>query len=246
MKVAIAYPVPCDSQETWDRFKPFVQRFINTWNKFPPGIRVQVSFVVCGNWFYEFQMMSLKMMPDPTSYHLVYYPGNGCDFGAQQFLSWRHQENTFQVNFTTRAYFHRAGWMARLVAARNLYGPGLYGMSCAKEGGKFHLCTRGFAYDTDDYALYPTEIVSRDQGVFMECGDGCLLDFFHGIGREAHIVYWDKVGRCDEKAMDWPNSYRNGNQEQMLVWDKHTQAYADADEKEKSRLRWIQKGEPEL
>lgn len=158
---------------------------------------------------------------------------HGADLGAQQYIA-RLSDDAFQVNMTTRCYFHREGWLARYVFYRNRLGPGFYGASHSREGGKLHVCTRGHAYDVEDFKLYPHNIISRDQGVFFECGQGCVSEWFTSIGRPRRVLGWNGDYSMSEEI---ENGFRNGDQSNMLIWDKHTDIYRDADEAEKKRLR---------
>lgn len=42
MRIAIAYPVPNESPEVWAEFKPYVERFVKSVLKFPPGVRAML------------------------------------------------------------------------------------------------------------------------------------------------------------------------------------------------------------
>lgn len=244
MNIAVVYPVPNESPEVWAIFKPFVERFVNTWKQFPPG----VACTLCPVTFDPPAKATSSNKPSDeilslfqginTQFHN--YPGKGMDLGAQQWVSLMGSHD-FQVNFTSRAYFHRPGWLARMVAARHEYGPALYGMSASKEGGKFHICTRGHAYDREDFKLYHTMIESRNQGVFFECGDGCLTEFFWSIGRPAAIVRFDGhpvtfYSWEDAHYLKVENGFRNGDQSNMLAHDKHTDFYRDSDPETKERM----------
>jgi hypothetical protein len=172
----------------------------------------------------------------PVRNHYL-YEGAGCDIGSFAFFTSMQEQNVFQVNCVTRVYAHRAGWLNHLVQARYNNGPGLYATSVSREGGHLHACCRCYAFDSDDFKKYPHKIVSRDQGVFFELGEGCLLDWFVAQNLAARVVYWDSVRMIGESDY-WrvPNCYRDGNQENILVWDKHSQAYAEADDARKREL----------
>lgn len=236
MKVQVVLPVPMDSEETWKLFKPFLQRFADTWRQFPPRIRCTLFLVTQGaDATQELYDMFSGLPIIPERYD------KGMDLGAQQYIA-RVSDDAFQVNMTSRCYFHRDGWLARMVRARNEHGPALYGLTASNEGGHFHLCTRGHSYDVDDFKLYPHDITSRDQGVFVELGDGCLLDWFGSIGRKSYIVDWTGCYECNQQYLGSHNTYRSNDQYNVLFWDKHTQSFADADPPEKERLRNLMLG----
>jgi hypothetical protein len=247
--VRIVLPVPKETPEVWAVFKPFIERFVATYKRFEPGYPHLLTVVVNKS-AVSGEIIEL-FFGLPVDY--VVYDGDGMDLGSQQLVA--QKENHFQVNMTSRMYFHRAGWLERLVQVRDTYGPGLYGMSASYEGGKLHLATRGHSYDSKDFREYPTQIVSRDQGVFFECGDGCLLKWYQTRKQPYGVVHWDQIfinGQCrhcgehpnNSFAAYWmsSNGFRDGNQEQMLCWDKHTGAYMAADLDEQARLRRLMWG----
>lgn len=236
MTPIVVIPIPLDAQDVWDLFRPYIQRFADTWRKFPPGCDCELIAVVNNS----DATNELHEIFDGLPVHFVRYDGAGADAA-----SWQHAAKLYPGRFmlcsTSRAYFHRAGWMARLMEARNEFGPGLYATSASMEGGRFHLCMRVVGIDADIFNLYPYPITSRDQGTFFEIGrdnpDGPFSDWAikHGV---AMVVYWD-LTIAGEMAIGIPNTYRDGNQEQILVWDRHTKIFSDASEEEKQRLRAI-------
>lgn len=242
--VKIVYPFPAETPEVKALFLPFAQRFVDTYFKHRPGDFHVITVVVNGR---EVTSDIVELFHGiPVEFKL--YEGAGMDLGSQQMVA--ADSDHFQINMTSRMYFHRAGWLVRLMQIRDSYGPGLYGMSASHEGGKLHIATRGHCYDSKDFREYPHKIISRDQGVFFECGDGCLLDWYKNRGQTYGVVTWDnfwgsgKCVHCGEKnsfSLDdyftSQNRFRDGTQEQTLCFDKHTDAYRDADETEKSRLQ---------
>lgn len=247
--VKIVYPLPCENEDAKALFWPFAQRFIDTYFKHRPGYPSVVTVVVNGP---EVTGDIVELFHGmPVEFKL--YDGNGMDLGSQQMVA--QEGDHFQVNLTTRMYFHREGWLERMMAARETYGPGLYGMTASHEGGKLHLCTRGHAYDSKDFREYPHKIISRDQGVFFECGDGCLLEWYQARAQSALVVGWDGVygnARCahchETNARGFQDyfvsqdNFRNGDQRNVLCFDKHTDSYRDADAEEKQRLSDLWRG----
>jgi hypothetical protein len=148
-------------------------------------------------------------------------------------------ENMFMIGMTSRCYFHRPGWLSKLVEARNQYGPGLYGLCANRETHLLHICCRCYAIDSDDFKSYPYVLNSRMMGFAFETGDGVPIGPAHvwmqKQGKAAKVVMWDGV--YDEPEWFTPNNrWRHGDQSNVLVWDKHTDAYANASPEEKERL----------
>jgi hypothetical protein len=242
MRTIICYPVPMDNEPTWELFRPYVKRFTDSLRQHDPGCDYEVAAIVNSRadtlddaWIH---LQELAVMFDGLPWNRYHYQGAGCDIGSFQWFARQQTENVFMVCCVTRVYSHRAGWLKKLVTARETLGPGLYGTSASRESGKLHVCTRAYAFDSEDFKKYPHNITSRDQGVFFECGDGCLYEWF-GEWR-SFVVYW---GGCFDVeasniayALTPDNIYRRGKQTNCLVFDRHTDAYRDADETEKRRL----------
>ncbi len=240
MKIQVVIPVPTESEEAWVMFKPYIQRFCDTWRQYPPGVRCTLFAVTQGVDSTDEIRDIFTGLPTRFVRH-----DHGMDLGAQQYIAMM-SDDAFQVNMTSRCYFHRENWLARMVSARIKHGPALYGISTSREGGRMHICTRGHAYDVDTFKLYPHDITSRNQGVFFEVGSGNLLKFYRRIGMEGYVVFW-----CGERMVDdltfIEGGFRDGDQGQMLFFDKHTDYYAAADDQEKERLRSLMLGlTPEL
>ena len=239
MRIACVLPCPNETPEVWSIFRPFIERFVSTWKEFPPGINCTLKPV----WFIDPNESEVSVFTGLNTVQEV-YKGHGMDLGAHQFVAGLARHD-FQVNFTSRAYFHRKDWLVPLVKARLFYGPGLYGMSSSMEGGKLHICTRAYSYDVEDFQMYPAQITSRDQGVYFECGEGCLTEWFTAIGRIRLVVQFKGYFAPMEvgKPVFKENGFRQGDQSDMLAWDRHTDIYRDADPEEKVRLERLMRGE---
>lgn len=233
MKVTCVYPVPLDSPVVWAEFAPFVRRFARTWGEFPPLVPCNLMLVANN---YDPTGAAREIFKD-MAVEWVRYDGAGCDAGSWQLAA--NLTTGFMVNFTSRCYFHREGWLKRLVEARMLSGPGLYGTSASHEGGRWHACLRAWGIDAEDFREYPVKLDTRDKGVAFEVGNGddpgSLTKWMAVRKRLPQIVYFDSShGQLTWDSVE--NSFRRGNQEQMLVWDRHTDLYRDADPAEKKRL----------
>jgi len=240
--IRVVYPIPNESPEVWEIFKPAVERFCATWRKFPPGCECELVPVLFGD--------------DPTGKCTQYfhglpvdafqeYRGGGCDIGAAQWVAVDSEPGDFLVALTSRVYFHRPNWLDFLRIARELYGKGLYGTSASMEGGIAHCCTRCYAMDCSMWNSYPFLIESRDQGTFFEVGAnnpiGSLNDWVEAIGLPTLMVYGDGV-RPKPYWFSPENIFRRGDQSNLLVWDKHTLAYREADREEQLRLQALAYG----
>ena len=240
MKTVVVYPSPLETREVRDIFLPFVTRFANSLREFDPGCEYELAVIENGGDEESIKDCRAQFHGLPATFHR--YDGKGCDIGSfQHYARNIATENVFQVCCVTRCYAHRNGWLKELVEAREFWGPGLFGTSASREGGKFHFCTRAYAFDASDFKQYPTQIISRDQGTYFEVYDGNLHEWFRARNQATVLVWWSgdvnlTKARNPINEFYWPNGYRNGDQSEMLLWDKHSQAYAYASPEEKLRL----------
>lgn len=239
MTVAVIYPVPMDSPEVWETFKPFVKRFCDTYRQFHPSYNTHEIYVVLNKGELNDEISEMfNNMP----VRFAQYSGDGFDLGTHQWMAKKLEPETFTICMTTRCYFWCDSWLWRLASCREQFGRGLYGCFASKESGHLHICTRAFCMDAQDWQEYPVEITSRDQGVFVECGEGCLLDWFESRELPAMIVHRD--GPATKGAwFEVKNRFRNGDQSNVLIKDRHTDIYQDADAEERKRLAAMADGE---
>ncbi len=249
MKTVIVYPVPLDTPEVWQTFKPFVERFCRSFKEYPQGDAV-VQPVLCNGDPYE-AIEILDIIPTSSRCRPMFYSGGGCDIGCAQLVADSILGNPFLVCMTSRCYFHRNGAIRKLSEARESHGPGLYGCSASREGGRLHLCTRAYALDAEDLRAYPHRIIKRGGdrggGTFFETGannpDGNLLEWMERRDRPGRLVFWDRV--CEKQ--DWftvPSRFRNGDQSAMLVHDLHTDNWRDGTPEGRKILTCWSEGTP--
>ena len=230
MRTIVTIPIPLDSVEVWDAFHPFIERFCETWRINPPGVDCEIIASCCNDGPND----DLRTMFHDLPVSFVHYSGEGCDLGSAQQIACAIGTG-FMVNCTSRCYFHRPDWLKRLVTAREAIGPDLFGCFASHESGRLHVCTRAYSLDAQDFALYPVQINSRNLGVFFECGDGNLMEWFEARNKKPWVVGWSGI----HERSDWfkiPNRFRNGDQSDCLVFDKHTDIYRNAEGEFKMQL----------
>lgn len=236
MNTFCVYPIPLDSAEIWAEFAPAVRRFAHTWREFPPMADCKLMLVANNA---DPKGVERDIFKD-LDVEWVRYDGAGCDAGSWQLAA--SLIHGFQVNFTSRCYFHRTGWLKRLVDAREFGGPGLYGTSASHEGGRWHVCLRAWGIDSEDFREYPVKLDSRDRGVAFEVGNGeepgSLTKWMALRKKMPTLVYFDSVH--GQLTWDSPDKiFRRGDQSNLLVFDKHSEEYEKADEPEKLRLEGL-------
>ena len=239
-----------ETPEVWNIFRPFVERFAHSIMNTPCGCDFVVLPVL--NYSGELAQSSLdefnsifERVPGEVFEQTFgeipaiargLYSGAGFDLGSYQFYAQNiAKENTFMVCCSTRVYAWKPGWLKKLVDSRETFGRGIYGTCASREGGRLHVCTRCWGMDSDDFKRYPHQITSRNQGVFVELGDGNLYEWFKSQHLATKIVYQDAVVEVE----DYDNGtaiYRRGDQSQLLVKDKHSVIFDEASAEEKERL----------
>lgn len=226
MKAILTYPLPFN---VWTHYAAFAQRFARTFREFPP--EADYELVVTTHWGEPTDFVREMFYDIKTRFQPFY--GDGCQIGAQQEVSLMNEG--FIVGLTGHAYFHRSGWLRRLMEKREKFGPGLYGVCASQEGGKLHLRTSCYGVDSTYFNKFENPILSRDDCTKFECGEWCFSEWFEKTFQRAPlVVHWDSVNDLSEHV---ENGYRDGNQEQLLVWDRHTDLYASASESEKAQLQ---------
>lgn len=234
--ISIVFPLPFDN---WETYKPWVEKFCKTFREFPPEHDYLV-YAVCN---LGSPTDAVREMFYGIRTKFVQYDEFGCDIGSAQLVARFQTKNTPVIGMTSRCFFHRKGWLSRMMEARNQFGSGLYLCSASKESGSLHACTRAYMMDSDEWNHYPEKINHRTKGPFFETGagnpNGSLLDWHVKHVNNAYVVHWDSVFRMPDEWYSYAkceNRFRNGNQEQMLVFDGHSQSYSESDPDEKARL----------
>lgn len=232
MKVTVAYPVPFDN---WRTFRPGVERFVDRFKKFPPT--TEYTLMAVANWGMPTDEIRSWFYDINTNW-IAYY-GHKCDLGSWMHVAMGGLADEFIICCTSMVYFHRAGWLERLVAARIKYGPGLYSTSASHECGQLHACNRCFGIDAQLLASYPHKFTDRN--VKLEVGKESLNQHVLDHGGTIRVVMWDGIYQT-EQVFKVDNRFRDGNQQQVLVWDRHTDNYVNANAVEKERLKRLADG----
>ena len=241
MKTVIILPVPFDA---WSHFTVkietewwhTIERFASSFRSYPPGSDYELWAVGCWGkptdeiraWFYGIK----------TKWYEYYGP---CDCISVHQWAASQIEEALLVCMTSRCYFHRSGWLERFVSATEKRGFGLYGASASFELSP-HICNRAYALDAGLLRQYPVEIKGRSDAPKFETGPQSITAFVSSLNLPCLQVTWDGI----QGPQEWrepENIFRKGNQEQCLVWDRHTDIYRDAEPEEKLKLEKLADGE---
>lgn len=228
MKIAIVYPYICNKAE---HYREDLKRFCNTLHQFPAGYEYDLFVEMCGGG--EFQGQDVDWFGDFFFSGSEYY-GDGWDIGAHQHAAnCVPYEIDFMICCCAHTFFHREGWLNRMVSAREEFGPGLYGAMASKENHP-HIRTCFFGFDPADLRAFPTVINSRQKSLEFESGPDNFSLWMQRRGKPVKMVAWD--GTYDLADCRKPdNVFRRGDQSNCLVWDRHTELYKAASPEERAR-----------
>jgi len=174
------------------------------------------------------------------------YDGGGWDCGAWQFAG-RKIETDLLVCFNSSTYVTGNGWLKRFVAAVEEHGDGLYGPLTSYEIIP-HVRTPCMIFQPKIINDYPIEVSSRDDTYRFESFGFSLYpaipnftQWVRNKGGQTRLVTWD--GTYD--LPDWrkpPNIFRRGDQNNLIVRDRHCEAYEASDAEGKLRLENLADG----
>lgn len=155
------------------------------------------------------------------------YDGGGWDCGAWQFAG-RNIDADLLVCFNSSTYVTGDGWLKRFVDAVKENGDGLYGPLCSYEVIP-HVRTPCMIFQPHVIKDYPAEVNSREDTYRFE-SFGFSQDvpnftqWVKNKGLQTRLVTWDG----DYDLPDWrkpDNIFRRGDQSNLIVKDRHVEAY---------------------
>lgn len=166
------------------------------------------------------------------------YSGGGWDCGSWKFAG-KHIDTDLLVCFNSSTYVTGPGWLKRIVEAVERHGDGLYGPMASYEVCP-HIRTPCMAFQPHVINDYPMEVESRPDSYRFESfgfGNGVpnFTQWTRQKGLATMMVTWD--GEYDQPQ--WrtpPNIFRRGDQSNLIVHDRHVEAYAASSPEGKAYL----------
>jgi hypothetical protein len=214
LKVAICYICVTHGPITAD----YASRFVATFNEFPPGADADLM-VICngGPLSTELAMIFAPLNP-------IYYPRTndpGWDISAFQDAARGPCADYDAVLWLGESnYFHRAGWLKRLVEAWGEHGAGMYG-PFSSNLVRAHLNTTAFMCSPELVKSYPIRAVNRKTRFEFEHGPSALWRKAFARKLPVRMVTWD--GEWEPRRWRTPNNILwRGNQSNCLMWCSHT------------------------
>lgn len=232
--------------EAADEFNEAARKFVSSYKQFPAECEHELTVVFC-NGAATRGMINIYGGLSPR---LVFYDGPGRDIGAQQEVATGVESKCdFSVAINSRVYFHKAGWLRRMMEAREQNGPGVYAAMASFEGCPLgqvwpnpHLRTAFYGMDTELWRQFPHKVNSREDSFRFESGEWNIANWCESNGHRAMLVSW---GGCWDRK-DWrkvPHGFRSGNQSNCLVWDRHTDIFF-SDPNNQRHLEGLANGTP--
>jgi hypothetical protein len=208
------------------------KRFLETYQQFKPTIPHELCVVNCGSETHDglFDGIASRYETDM---------GGGFDCGTYQHIGGK-QPCDLVVGLNTHTYFWRNGWLEPIVRCAESCGKGVYGVSGSYEQNP-HLRTPCIAFSPEVMRQYPHQCLTRlDAGAF-EFGPENFSLWAHNAGFPTYLVT-EKV-TYDIEGWRFPrHGFRDGNQRNCLVWDRHTELYASSDKATKRHLESMANG----
>jgi hypothetical protein len=228
MRICIAYI--CVSQGPIS--DQYASRFVATWHEYPPGADADL-LVICqgGPLSAELAMIFASLNP-------IYYPrpnDPGWDISAYQDASRGPCADYDAVLWLGESnYFHRAGWLQRLVDAWKKHGPGMYG-PFSSNWVRAHLNTTAFFTSPELVTSYPYRAVDRKSRFEFEHGSFALWRRAEQRGIPVRLITWDGEWQPTQWRAPGDILWR-GNQSNCLMWCSHTDNWNH--ESESNKVKW--------
>lgn len=174
----------------------------------------------------------------------VRYDLGGWDCGAWQWAS-KNIESDLLFCLNSSCYITGDGWLKRFVDAVETHGMGLYGPLTSYEVVP-HIRTPCFVFHPDVMKDYPMEVETRENTYQFESmgwpnGVPNFTQWVRKKGLPTVLVTWD--GEYDLWQWRTPsNIFRRGDQSNLIIKDRHVEAYEISDEENKRKLEGLADG----
>lgn len=127
-------------------------------------------------------------------------------------------------------YFHKPGWLKRMVEAWSKFGPGMYGFF-SSHLARGHMNTTAFCIAPHFLRGYPK--VHDHQGRYsLEHGENALWRKLRSFNKPTVFVTWDGFWQPYQWRVA-PNILWRGDQSNLLVYCNHVDRYNAADDRTK-------------
>lgn len=218
MRIVIAYIVVTQGRIT----EEFVSRFVGSYLACDPGVPHETLAVCNGGPLRR----ELALMFEPLqATFLPRVNDEGWDISGFMDAAAKVPCDML-VCLGESVYFHSPGWLKRMVAAWEQFGPGMYGF-WSSHLVRAHLNTTGFVVAPSHLLEYPRP-TNHDQRYDFEHGIHSFWRHQQAKGRPTNLVTWDGVWG----PLQWrlpKNILWRGNQTNCLAYCSHTDRYNSSD-----------------
>lgn len=224
-KITLVYICPVES--CGSVYSDNARRFVSSYHNFPPEAEHEIIVVSNGGKPSEQTQILFSSISNAK---LIENDNVGWDIGAfQKFAGLVAGDQMLCLG--SSIYFHRKGWLRRLIEAWREKGPGVYGTSCTYEILP-HIRPSFVMLEPKILLAYPYKIRSRTDCFGFEGSRWRRKMNFTAwsqkLGFPNWLVTWDGIYGIRE--WDKPaNVFRKGNQLSMLALDHHADAFDSGD-----------------
>ncbi len=208
-------------------YEESTKRFLSTYRQFKPNIEHELVVVNCGSEAHDglFDNVVSRYETDM---------GGGFDCGSFKHIGGR-QSCDLVVGLNTHTYFWRDGWLEPFAQCAQQFGKGVYGASASYDCHP-HLRTPCIAFSPQVARQYPYPVVTRLDAGSFEGGPNNFSLWARNNNYASRLV----TATSSYGLNAWrstKNGFRQGNQTDCLVFDRHTDLYAKADKATKLKLQ---------
>jgi hypothetical protein len=212
------------------------QRWLDSYLKFRPETPHRVVIID------RYADSPDEMFSAVTSEHLR-DDGGGWDCGAWQFAA-RNIETDLLICFNSSTQLMGPGWLERILESVASNGDGLYGPLSSLENQP-HIRTPCMIFPPKVMQKYPHAVASREDTYRFESrgwpdGTPNVTLWARSIGLKTMLITWS--GCYDLPEWRRPNVFRDGDQSDLMVFDRHCEAYAASDAAGKAYLEKLANG----
>ena len=208
----------------------FCARFAATWNQFPPGADCDLIVACQGG---PLPMETALLFAGLNAHFWPRVNDEARDIGAYiEAAKTIARDYDLMLCLGESVYFHRAGWLQRIIKSVQQHGPGMYG-PFGTHVIRAHLQTTAFFCPPSFLREYPLKVTDKASRYQFEHGERALWRRLHARNVPVKLVTWDG----DWSPGQWrlpKNCLWRGTQENLLMHCNHSEKYRDADDQRKA------------
>lgn len=233
MKIAVLYNIverATDDVPLPDNWNEILKRFRDAYVAHEPGMSHDLFLCASGAPLSERSRGLFAELP----YRELCYLGKGWDIGAYQHCASRLRDYDFVMFMNSQTFVTINGWLRHFVDAYAAHGPGIYGASSSFEVSP-HIRTAAFGAPPRLLLEYPVKVRTRYDACVFEHSPVNFSQWALGRRLAVEVVMRSGVSPLGQSRQG-ANVFRRGNQEDLIVRDRHALVYDAASPIERERL----------